>query len=164
MAGQQDTPFGVCNAESLFVPAAWADNGSEYADYGVINLEDACDTVGFQTGFFGLFSVPGRGALTDVPVATSGTPTTSPSTPSGGRAGHTLSQRKMVFYRLDTYFGQAGSPLFQNRPGCGPCVMGIDAVFAHFPEGGPHFNNNHGPRITGPRLNLILDVADDNGG
>ena len=42
--------------------------------------------------------------------------------------------------------------------------MAIDAVFAHLPAAGPHFNNNHGPRITGPRLNLILDVADDNGG
>ena len=73
------------------------------------------------------------------------------------------SQKKMVFYDIDTAGGQSGSPVYQRRVACGgPCGMAIHA-YGNNHATGPHVPYNHAPRITNPRYGLITDIANDNG-
>ena len=65
----------------------------------------------------------------------------------------------MVYYPMDTYGGQSGSPVFSpHRLGCGVCGMAIHSYGA---GGTPPMNS--GPRITGARFSLIGSLASANG-
>jgi glutamyl endopeptidase len=69
------------------------------------------------------------------------------------------SQKQMVFYKMDTFGGQSGSPVFQpNRASCGgPCAM---AIHSYGVGGtGPGAKNNSRPRITAKRFDLITELA-----
>jgi glutamyl endopeptidase len=159
-----NSPYGGCNVDTVDAPIEWRANGSEYADYSVMNLD--CD-IGATVGWFGLFAIGGLHsgtALEGFSVRVEGYPGDKPFGTQWRMGGLiSVSQKKMIFYRMDTFGGQSGSPVFQpNRPACnGPCVAGIHAYGLH-PGPGPHATTNHGPRITGSRLSYIRAIADSN--
>ncbi|TCT13554.1 V8-like Glu-specific endopeptidase [Tepidamorphus gemmatus] len=134
-------PFGSCSARRLFSVVGWTERGRDDFDYGAIKLN--C-TIGFSTGWFGLFTA--SGSLQGVPTRIAGYPGDKPLTlwRSSGRV--TVSQPRRVFYRNDTVGGMSGSPVYYQRAGCGFCAM---AVHGYGIYGRPPFStNNHGTRIT----------------
>jgi glutamyl endopeptidase len=155
-------PFGFCDVDIVAAPIEWRMNGSEYADYAIMNFAESCD-IGNDVGFLGFFYVTNNAnpnILAGLSVRVEGYPGDKPFGSEWYMGGLIAqSQKKMIFYRHDTYAGQSGSPVFQlNRPGCGPCSAGIHAYgFPH--STGPHRTYNHGPRFTAARFNYILDIA-----
>ncbi len=160
-------PYGSCFGTTVFSPTLWTQSYNEYNDWAVVHLD--CD-IGDTVGWFGYFSRGGRLALRDLPARVQGYPGDKPFGTMWGMRNRILtSQKKMVFYSIDTFGGQSGSPVYQpNRPDCGgpgvpgPCGMAIHAYGLH--GGGPHGIRNHAPRITNPRFGLISDIAADNDG
>ncbi len=70
-----------------------------------------------------------------------------------------------LFYPMDTFGGQSGSPIWMQRS-TGSCI-GVCGLGLHsygFPPGLPPAQRlNSGPRFTASRLAIIAGVADDNG-
>jgi len=153
-------PQPGCSATSFFTPTEWSVNESEYADWALVQLD--C-TVGDTVGWFGFFSVPGKTALRLSQARVQGYPGDQPAGTQWGMTDRIeASQTKMVFYDLDTFGGQSGSPVWKNRTSCGgPCGMAVHS-YGNNHSTGPHVSYNHGPRITNARFGLIADLADDN--
>ena len=152
--------FGSCFLIEVFAPQEWVVNQNEYNDWAVGQLN--CD-IGETVGWFGYFSRTGKTAMKNIPARVQGYPGDQAFGTMWGM-GHKIltSQKKMVYYSIDTAGGQSGSPVYQPiRPACGgPCGMAIHAYGVH--GGGPHGIRNHAPRITNPRFGLISEIADDN--
>lgn len=116
------TPYGSCKPRRLYSVTGWTQSGSEHHDYGAIKLN--C-TIGDRVGWFGYFktasSLTGRAArVTGYPCdKTFGTMWTM-----GGSI--TASNTTKVFYKMDTYGCQSGSPVYETRSS-GPFGMGIHA-------------------------------------
>ncbi len=153
-------PYGSCFGTDVFTPSEWSVNESEYADWALVQLD--C-TVGDDVGWFGFFSVPGRTALRNSLARVQGYPGDKPDGTQWGMTDRIeASQTKMVFYDIDTFGGQSGSPVWKNRTACGgPCGMAVHS-YGNNHGTGPHVPYNHGPRITNARFGLIADLADDN--
>jgi glutamyl endopeptidase len=147
-------PFGTCGARELLTLPAWYEDGAEYQDLGVIQLN--C-SIGDVVGWFGYRAVPGRTALRRYPIHLRGYP--------GDKIWGSLwtvrdrvavSQARMVFYTADSYGGQSGSPLFNFRQ-CngvrGPCILAVHSYMTH--GRGPHRTYNHGPRLDETRVALL---------
>jgi len=154
-------PYGSCFLTTVFSPFEWVQNQNEYNDWAVAHLN--CN-VGDTVGWFGYFSLGGQTALRYLPAVVQGYPGDKPFGTMWGMGDRIeASQKKMVFYDIDTFGGQSGSPVYYNRVQCGgPCGMAIHA-YGNNHGGGPHVPYNHAPRITNPRFGLISDFADDNG-
>ena len=151
-------PFGTCGARELITLPGWYDDGAEYQDLGLIQLD--C-SIGDVVGWYGYRAVPGRTALNRYPIHLRGYP--------GDKVWGSLwtdrdrvavSQARMVFYAADTYGGQSGAPLFNFRQ-CngvrGPCILAVHSYMAH--GRAPHGLYNHGPRLDEVRVALIDAVA-----
>jgi glutamyl endopeptidase len=152
-------PFGSCPSRELLTLPGWYEDGAEYQDLGLIQLD--C-SIGETVGWFGFQAAPGPKSLAKVLVHVRGYP--------GDKAWSSLwtmrdrirvSQRLMAFYAADTFVGQSGSPVFDYRP-CngdrGPCVLAVHAYGVH--AGGPHTVLNHGPRLDEARSALVATLAD----
>ncbi|MET0150463.1 MAG: trypsin-like serine protease [Acidimicrobiales bacterium] len=151
-------PFGSCRSRELLTLPGWYEEGAEYQDLGLIQLD--C-SIGDTVGWFGFQASPGRRSLANVVVHVRGYP--------GDKAWSSLwtmrdrirvSQRLMAFYGADTFVGQSGSPVFDYRP-CngdrGPCLLAVHAYGVH--AGGPHADLNHGPRLDEARSALVATLA-----
>jgi glutamyl endopeptidase len=69
----------------------------------------------------------------------------------------TVLQARRVFYKIDTFGGQSGSPVWRKiGTTCTVCGIAIHAYGVYDP-GAPaiYLNNNHGTRITTPVFNNI---------
>lgn len=157
-AESNQAPFGSCRSQELLTVPGWYEDGSEYQDLGLIQLD--C-SIGDTVGWFGYRTAPGAQGLANVPVHIRGYP--------GDKVWSSLwtmrdrvrvSQSLMAFYAADTYGGQSGSPVFNFRQ-CngvrGPCVLAVHAYGTH--PGGPHAGLNHGPRLDEARLALVATLA-----
>lgn len=153
-------PQPGCDATSFFTPTAWSVNEREHADWALIQLD--C-TVGDTVGWLGFFSVAGETALRFSQARVQGYPGDKPDGTQWGMTDRIeTSKTKMVFYDIDTFGGQSGSPVWKNRTACGgPCGMAVHS-YGNNHGTGPHVLYNHGPRITNARFGLITDLADDN--
>ena len=151
-------PFGSCRSRELLTLPGWYEDGLEYQDLGLIQLDCA---IGETVGWLGYQAAPGPKSLANVVVHVRGYP--------GDKAWSTLwtmrdrirvSQRLMAFYAADTFVGQSGSPVFDYRP-ChgdrGPCVLAVHAYGVH--ATGPHADLNHGPRLDEARSALVATLA-----
>ena len=151
-------PFGTCGASELLTLPGWYDQGSEYQDLGLIQLN--C-SIGEVVGWLGYRAVPGRTGLAGIPVNLRGYP--------GDKVWGSLwtvqdriavSQAQMAFYAADSYGGQSGGPLFNFRQ-CngtrGPCVLAVHSYALH--GRGPHGTYNHGPRLDETRVALLNALA-----
>ena len=153
-------PYGSpCNVIQIYSPDEWKINQIEDSDWGLMQLD--CP-IGTTVGWFGYFWIKGEKALKDIKVHVRGYPADAPDGTMWDMAGKiTISKAKQVFYKIDTFGGQSGAPIYQNnRRGCGVCSMGLHAYGVH--GGGAHFENNHGTRITKNRFNTILSIANAN--
>lgn len=154
-------PYGGYSVYNVYAPSEWRygpDSTDEYADFAVMSLTlNAGNTV----GWLGYFARNAQNALLGLGALVEGYPGDKPPGTRwymSGRIG--ASQRKMTFYRMDTYGGQSGSPVYQySSPYCGgdPCGMAIHSYGVH--GFSAHSNYNHGPRITIPRFGLIQSIA-----
>jgi glutamyl endopeptidase len=160
-------PFGSCEVDTVWSPDRWINNGNPYFDFSVMNLA-GCDTIGDTNGTFGLASFSGTNGLANRPATVQGYPGDNrvfgTQMKMSGRI--TKSDARMAYYPMDTFGGQSGSPVFNNRapsapgPCSGPCGMAVHSYGVGLP-GAAHLNA--GPRLTAARIGQILAVADDNG-
>ena len=163
-------PYGSCDIESVWAPPQYAVDGTVTYDFAVFNLADACDLIGTETGTFGLFAREGQMALVKANVQ--GYPGDFVTTPIPGtqKRAHgkiTRSQRRLVFYPMDTTGGQSGAPVWRQRSAgvcVGPCVMAVHAYGTDPQSAGVWHDNNAGIRLNAFRIGQILDIAGQNGG
>lgn len=133
-------PYGSVPAYRLFTVTGWTEGNREY-DYGAIQLSEP---VGNTTGYFGFRSTPA--SLNDIIVNLSGYPSDKPSGTQWQHSNRIVqSEDRQLFYPIDTFRGQSGSPVYEfNNPDCaGPCGL---AIHAYGRYGGSSFNR--GTRIN----------------
>lgn len=142
-------PFGVCTAKSNWTNTGWTNGGGPNVDYGAIKLN--C-TIGNSTGWFGYFWT--SASLVGQPATVTGYPGDKPLGTmwrmSGSIGRNTASQ---LSYAMDTAGGQSGSPVYQNKVGCGWCSMAIHTYAA---SGNPPMNS--GTRINQTVFNFINTI------
>ena len=152
-------PFGGCNVTSAFSRAGWRVNGLAKDDWAVLGLD--CP-IGNTVGWLGYFSLSAVNGLDGKTARVEGYPGDKPFGTHWKMSG-TIAARtdaNNVYYPMDTFGGQSGSPLFKwNRPECGgPCSAGVHAYGA---AGSPPMNS--GPMLTAGRISSILAQAAVNG-
>jgi glutamyl endopeptidase len=162
-------PFGGCAVNMIAAPfTQWETNGQPYWDYGVMNFPNPgpCASIGATLGTFGLMNVPNVNGLNNARATVQGYPGDKPDGTMWKMNGRIKKANKQfIFYPMDTFGGQSGSPIWWNRTGgscTGPCGYGIHSYGTGFP--GPGQTNNAGPRFTPFRLGQIADWIADNGG
>lgn len=147
-------PYGSCGVTSSYTTYAWLHTAAPTYDYGAIILD--C-TIGNTTGWMGYFKVPGVTALQGQTAHVRGYPADkSLGTQWTMRGTVAASRDRFVYYPIDTFGGQSGSPVYQFRGTCGACAMAIHAYGAG--GSGPGATNNGGPRINAEvfaNLNLM---------
>jgi glutamyl endopeptidase len=149
-------PFGSCVGSNPGTVVGWADFGLETHDYGAFKV--ACN-VGNTVGVFGFWWQ--SASLNNQHALVAGYPgdIASGTQQWGGFNRISATQARQIFYFIDTFGGQSGSPIYQpDRVGSfcqGTCAMGIHAYGV--PHGsGPHQTQNHGTRITRVVFNNLL--------
>lgn len=154
-------PFGSCAVSDVWAPDQWIDDGNPAHDYSVQQLAGGCD-FSETAGSFGLFTLEGHNAFAGRRLRVEGYPGDK-SYGSRWKMADEVYRNSIntLFYPMDTYGGQSGSPLFKwNRPSCGgPCSAGVHAYGA---SGTPPMNS--GPMLTAGRISTILAVAAQNDG
>jgi glutamyl endopeptidase len=136
-------PYGVCGAKALYTNATWKASANDQYDYAAIKLD--CN-VGTTTGWYGYSKLV---ALNN-PITIEGYPGDKPSGTQWKMAGKvTVLQARRVFYKIDTFGGQSGSPVWRKiGTTCPVCGIAIHAYGVY--GSGVTLNNNHGTRITTP--------------
>ena len=152
-------PFGGCPVSDVWAPDQWVDDGKPAHDYAVQQLAGTCD-FSETAGSFGLFTLSGDNAFAGRRLRVEGYPGDQSSGSRWKMVDEVYRNNiNTLFYPMDTYGGQSGSPLFKwNRPSCGgPCSAGVHAYGA---GGNPPMNS--GPMLTAGRISTILAVAAEN--
>jgi glutamyl endopeptidase len=142
-------PYGSFPARWTASVTGWTQNRDETYDYGVVKLGT---NVGNTVGWFGYFWQ--TATLTGLPSIIDGYPDDKSPAKSQWATADIVrtTHERQVFYKDDTFGGQSGSAVWQDRPagsvGCanGPCVYAIHAYGLHGIA--PHSDHNHGTRIT----------------
>lgn len=152
-------PFGACTVASMWAPDKWIEDANPAHDYSVQQL-GSCD-LSESAGSFGLFTLEGTNAFAGRRLRVEGYPGDQ-SYGSRWKMVDEVDRNSVnnLYYPMDTYGGQSGSPLFKwNRPSCGgPCSAGVHAYGA---GGNPPMNS--GPMMTAGRISTIAGVAALNG-
>lgn len=154
-------PFGSCAVTAVWAPDQWRNDGNPAHDYSVQQLAPGCD-FSETAGSFGLFTLDGTNAFAGRRLRVEGYPGDKSSGSRWKMVGEVdRSSINTLYYPMDTFGGQSGSPLFKwNRPECGgPCSAGVHAYGA---AGSPPMNS--GPMLTAGRISSILAQAAVNGG
>ncbi|OFI38235.1 trypsin [Arthrobacter sp. SW1] len=132
-------PYGTCGATELFTDQRWIDSANTNADWGVIKLD--C-TVGNTTGWLNYTGT--TTSLTGTTATVRGYPGDKPRGTMWTMTGSISStQAEKVFYKMDTYGGQSGAPVYNSST----------SIVAIHTNGG---STNSGTRIT-PSLAGYLD-------
>jgi V8-like Glu-specific endopeptidase len=133
-----------------------------------MNLGPECATIGLQTGTFGLFTRPDSfAAVRAIVQGYPGDPQTTLVQGAQKKMKGKIfrSQRRLVFYPMDTTGGQSGSPVWRWRlsGACtGPCVMAVHGYGTDPVATGVWHTNNAGIRLSPYRLGQVLDIAAQN--
>lgn len=143
-------PFGSFNGASWSVSGGWITYGTPKYDYAVIDLNS---NVGNTVGYFGYMWTKDDSFYQGRKVTVRGYP--------GDKAYGTMwtmngkiqtVQKKRLFYSIDTFGGQSGSPIYGNNiNGCGTCGFGIHA----YGTNPPNVTKNSGARITKSIFNFF---------
>ncbi|MCB1006748.1 MAG: hypothetical protein KDB35_21380, partial [Acidimicrobiales bacterium] len=151
-------PFGGCNVNGIFSRFGWRVKGKPHHDWALMRLD--C-TIGNTVGWLGIFALVGENRLDGKFGRVEGYPGDKPFGTHWKMSGFMKprSDKKMLYYNIDTAGGQSGSPIFKRlRPSCGgPCGMGVHSYGA---SGNPPLNS--GPRITTRNFDTIVDVIANN--
>ncbi|UVJ40974.1 serine protease [Arthrobacter sp. CJ23] len=134
-------PYGTCGATQLYTDQRWIDSANTNADWGVIKLD--C-TVGNTTGWLNYTGT--TASLTGTTATVRGYPGDKPRGTMWTMTGSISStQAEKVFYKMDTYGGQSGAPVYNSST----------SIVAIHTNGG---TTNSGTRIT-PTLASYLDTV-----
>ncbi len=123
-ADPEQLPFGACAVESQIVPDAWVRSRDLQYDYGVLRL--GC-TAGLQTGTLGFKATSGD--WMGKTLRLSGYPGDKPGRTMWTALGQvTSSSAKGLYYDIDMWPGQSGSPVWDTSdPSCPYCVVAINS-------------------------------------
>jgi glutamyl endopeptidase len=154
------SPYGYCSARSagLYTFSGWANSADEKHDLGFIKL--SC-TKGTTVGTFGFWWQTASEA--GLPATVRGYPGDKPAGTLWTMDGTiSTSQQYQNFYLNDTFGGQSGSPVYQNRKTgssycAGYCIHTNHSYGVHGSTA-PHSNQNHGRRITQAASDLIIQL------
>jgi glutamyl endopeptidase len=154
-------PYGSFPAKWLASVSGWTQSANEQYDYGVIKLSS---NVGNTVGWFGIWWQ--SASLNELPAILAGYPGDKSPTQSQwlGVDQVRVTQTRQVFYKGDSFGGQSGSAVWQDRPAgsasCanGPCAYAIHAYGLH--GSAPHSDHNHGTRITQEVYNNLINWRD----
>lgn len=137
------TPFGSATSVAMFAPDEWVDTEDERFDYGAIKLGTA---LGETTGWLG-YGVKIDEAMLNRRIRIFGYPADKPvGTLWGMRLNVRAVEPEKVYYKIDTFGGQSGSPVYGRvSKSCQPCAFGIHAYGA---GGVLHPRSNSGTRVT----------------
>lgn len=107
-------PFGSAVSSSFRSVTGWTSNGDQNFDYGCIILPTP---LGNTTGYFGFASL-NDASLNNLLLNNSGYPGDKPFGTQWFNAGRVSSiNSRKVYYMLDTYGGQSGSPVWRLASG-----------------------------------------------
>jgi glutamyl endopeptidase len=151
-AAPNPTPYGVCGARRLYTNATWRNTGADDYDYAAIKLD--C-TVPAAVGWYGY----GRNVALNNGITVQGYPGDKPFGTQWRMSGRvTALQVRRVFYAIDTFGGQSGSPVWRNvNANCTHCGIAIHAYGVWVGGPPPYDSNNQGTRITTPVFNAITN-------
>jgi len=137
-------PFGSQIGTSFRSVTGWVNNGDQNYDYGAIILPNG--NLGNKVGWFGFASLSDA-SLKNLLVNNSGYPGDKPFGTQWFNAGRiTAVTARKIYYMVDTYGGQSGSPVWRSLNGQ------RHAVGVHAYGGCP----NSATRITLPVYNNML--------
>lgn len=161
-------PFATCPVYQVYSPIEWRRDGSAEDDWSVMQLgtdpDTTCD-IGNTVGWFGMSYRGGKNTLKGVKATVQGYPGDKKQGTQWTMKGKIVESTKTsVYYKMDTFGGQSGSPVFEPKGAkCGdtPCGMAVHSYGAgSAPSGG---KANSGPRITKSRFNTITTYIAQNG-
>jgi glutamyl endopeptidase len=155
-------PYGTVTATRFSATKAWQDGSDPDYDIGCIHLDEP---LGEQVGYFKIASLTDQdleGALLNI----SG----YPADRGGGEqqffhANRVLrSSARRVFYDIDTYGGQSGSPVWhQASAGADPVAVAIHAYGVGGTPGAWGIKANSGPRLIPEMVQLIKEWLAEEG-
>jgi len=119
------TPYGSALATNFYAVNAWTQDGDQRYDYGALKIDS---DLGTTTGWFG-YGFKKDDALLGLKSKIYGYPGDKASGTMWGMVKPIkgVAARKL-FYPIDTFGGQSGSPVFGNLSRtCKPCAFGIHA-------------------------------------
>lgn len=136
-------PYGSASATNLFTTTAWINDGDHRYDYGAVKLDTA---LGNTVGWLG-YGVKPDEKLLRVNVRIFGYPGDKESgTMWGTRRKIKGAEPQKLYYKIDTFGGQSGSPIYGKLSNtCQPCVFGIHAYGVGIE---PYANSNSGTRVS----------------
>ncbi len=152
-----NAPFGSVNATYWSVRQKWVNALSPGVDYGVIQL---ASPIGNTVGWFGYQYNDRNSFFIGRTVTVSGYPgdkTGDEADTQWMMQGQISSANKRrLFYSIDTYGGQSGSPLYGawGKRECSPCGFGI-----HTYGVGGGWTENSATRITKSVFNFLQSAA-----
>ncbi|NEO78090.1 serine protease [Moorena sp. SIO4G3] len=112
---EKEAPFGSQVSTSFRSVKGWTQQQDDDFDYGAIILPD--DTLGNRVGWFGFMNLSDE-LLTNLQVNNSGYAGDKPFGTQWFNAGRiTRITSDKLFYMLDTYGGQSGSPIWRLQDG-----------------------------------------------
>lgn len=162
--------YGTCPVYQAYSPLGWRQDGLAKNDWAAMQLGTTdgttvttCD-VGTTVGWFGITWKSGKSALTGADATIQGYPSDKVFGTQWTMSGTIFkSTSTMVYYPMDTYGGQSGSPVFKPAAtacGGGPCGLAVHSYGVG--ESGATATNNSGPRITEARYNTMQSYASEN--
>lgn len=148
----QEAALGSARAREFFTVVGWQESHLPEFDYGAIQLDSS---LGDRVGWMGM-AVLSSDALSALTVRVTGFPADKPAQTLWTDTGPLRRAAPLrVFYPIDTYAGQSGSPVYQAQPNraCLYCVVGVHGYGVGGDPGGLY---NSGIRITQQVLDNYL--------
>lgn len=146
-------PYDSAQASKLFTTTCWKNTASHECDYGAIKINK---DLGNTVGWFGFGYNNNDNAIDGTRATVSGYPGDKPSgTQWKMKKPIKEVTTKNLWYAIDTYGGQSGSPIygkFNFGFVCQPCGAGIHAYGTNLT---PYPQYNSGTRITQAVFNAL---------
>lgn len=138
-----DLPYGSATSTELFSVAGWVDDEDHRYDYGAIKIDLP---LGNTTGWLG-YGVKIDDNLVKANVRIFGYPADKPSGEMWGTRRRIKGvDTEKIFYKIDTFGGQSGSPVYGRVSNlCQPCAFGIHTNGTGIQ---PFGDSNSGARVT----------------
>ena len=138
-----ELPYGSASATNVFSVTGWVDDQDHRFDYGAIKINTP---LGTTTGWLG-YGAKIDENLVKANVRIFGYPADKPSGEMWGTRRRIKGvDTEKVFYKIDTFGGQSGSPVYGRVSNvCQPCAFGIHTNGTGIQ---PFGDSNSGARVT----------------